>query len=70
MNSHSIHFRCPQCGARIKAPAQLVGRRRDCPRCGRPVLVRRSSPRDADPVLAPLEREEGRSLGVAYRRGA
>jgi hypothetical protein len=70
MNAASIRFRCPRCNARIKAPAELSGRRRDCPACRRPLVVRRDVPRDSDPVLVLVERDGHCALDVAYRRGA
>ena len=70
MTLRSIRFRCPCCGARIKAPVQLVGRSRDCPRCRRPFLVPSSKVGDAGPVLVLIEGYEGCHIGVAHRRGA
>ena len=70
MNASLIRICCPRCAARIKAPAQLAGQKRDCPRCGQALLVRRVRPRDSDPVLVLIEGEEMRPAGVAYRRGA
>jgi uncharacterized paraquat-inducible protein A len=46
-----IHVRCPGCRARIKAPAQLIGQTRDCPRCRKPLVVQMSPPDDSGPVL-------------------
>jgi DNA-binding response OmpR family regulator len=43
-----IRFRCPGCGARIKAPAQLLGQTRPCPHCRRPLVVRQEPP-DEEP---------------------
>ena len=45
-----ISFTCPSCRARIKAPAQLAGRRRDCPGCGFPLVVRPHAPEGGAPV--------------------
>jgi uncharacterized paraquat-inducible protein A len=47
----SFRFRCPACRARIKAPLQLIGQTRDCPRCGRRLVVKMSPPQDAGPVI-------------------
>ncbi len=47
----SIRVRCPGCGARIKAPAQLMDQTRACPGCGQPLSLRPSAPRDAGPVV-------------------
>jgi uncharacterized paraquat-inducible protein A len=49
--AYAIHVRCPCCGARIKAPAQLIGQTRDCPRCKTRLVVRMSTPEDLGPVL-------------------
>ncbi len=49
--SYPIHVRCPGCRARIKAPAQLIGQTRDCPRCRQPLIVQMSAPEDEGPVL-------------------
>jgi uncharacterized paraquat-inducible protein A len=70
MNHRVMHFHCPGCSARIKAPVELIGRKRGCPRCGRSLVVRRSKPRDAEPVLVLVDGDERCSLAVAYRRGA
>jgi hypothetical protein len=34
-----IKFNCPECGHRLKAPADLAGRLVKCPKCLRPVVV-------------------------------
>ncbi len=46
-----IRLRCPSCDARIKAPAQLSGQWRNCPRCRRLLVIKQKPPEDADPVL-------------------
>lgn len=46
-----IRIRCPGCGARIKAPAQLMDQTRACPGCGAALLIRPSAPQDAGPVV-------------------
>jgi CheY-like chemotaxis protein len=50
-----IQVRCPGCGARIKAPSQLIGQTRDCPGCGQPLVVQMRVPEDLGPVLLPDE---------------
>ena len=35
----SIRCQCSQCGSRIKAPIQLLGQTRPCPRCNKPIVV-------------------------------
>ncbi len=50
MNS-SLHFRCPGCRARIKAPCQLLGQTRPCPNCGRRLIIQFKAPEDSGPVL-------------------
>jgi DNA-directed RNA polymerase subunit RPC12/RpoP len=47
----SFRFRCPACAARIKAPLQLIGQTRDCPRCGGRLVVKLSPPQDAGPAF-------------------
>ncbi len=46
-----ILFRCPGCNARIKAPTQLLGHRRECPGCRTGFVVRPEPLEDAGPVL-------------------
>jgi hypothetical protein len=69
MTSSSVRFHCPRCSARIKAPAQLMGRSRDCPGCSHALVVPHVRPADAGPVLVLIEGEEHCTLGVASRRG-
>ena len=49
----SLRFRCPHCGARIRAPLQLSGRARPCPGCRANFVV--PSMEDAGPRLVLLE---------------
>ena len=51
----SIRLRCPGCGARIKAPIQLLGQERSCPGCGFAIPIRRPPPQDAGPMLLDLD---------------
>jgi DNA-binding response OmpR family regulator len=44
-----VRFRCAGCGARIKAPAGLLGQTRPCPGCGHRQVVRPESPLDTEP---------------------
>ncbi len=46
-----IHFRCPSCGARIRAGSSLIGQQRPCPGCGHNLLIQAEPPRDSGPVL-------------------
>jgi DNA-directed RNA polymerase subunit RPC12/RpoP len=46
-----ISFRCEGCQARIKAPAQLHGQMRSCPRCGHRFIVAPRPVEDAGPAL-------------------
>jgi hypothetical protein len=48
-----LTLRCPGCNARIKAPVQLLGQRRQCPGCKTPFVVGPRVPQDAGPVLVP-----------------
>ena len=47
----SIQVECPGCSARIKAPAQLIGQNRNCPRCGQRFKVQLETPQDSGPIL-------------------
>jgi len=51
----SIRLRCPGCSARIKAPAELSGQKRNCPGCNRPLLIKTTPPEDSDAVLLAME---------------
>jgi hypothetical protein len=51
----TIVLRCPGCRARIKAPRQLIGQRRDCPGCNTPFVVRIQPLQDSDPMLVTPE---------------
>jgi hypothetical protein len=70
MTSCPVRFGCPACGARIKAPGQLTGQRRNCPRCGRGFTVPRHGREDVGPILVLSEAPPGYRAGAAYRRGA
>jgi hypothetical protein len=70
MTTTPIRFHCPACGARIKAPIQLSGRRRNCPRCSHTFIVPSNIPDDAGPILVPQETEDRFVLEVHYRTGA
>jgi uncharacterized paraquat-inducible protein A len=48
-----IRVRCDCCDARIKAPPQLHGQTRPCPRCGKRLLIATKPPEDSDSVLVP-----------------
>ncbi len=67
MNTCSIHFRCPWCCARIKAPRQLIGQSRDCPGCKHSFVVPRFVTEDAGPMFVQMEDEERGSFAVAGR---
>jgi hypothetical protein len=69
MNTRSIHFRCPHCRSRLKAPAQLIGQSRSCPGCGEQLAVR-IVPEDAGAILVPVEERERFRLAVAFRQPA
>ena len=70
MKSHAIHFPCPNCRARIKAPLQLNGQRRNCPGCSHTFVVPRLIPEDAEPVLVLVEANDRLAIGVSYRSRA
>jgi hypothetical protein len=69
MNTRQLHFSCPHCQARIKAPVQLSGQRRNCPGCGHALSVPYTRPEDAGPLLVLLEANEHFSLGVPRSAG-
>ena len=58
----AIHCRCSGCGARIKAPVQLLGKSRPCPNCRRAFVVRPQPPEDEGPKLIMDDREPTVSL--------
>jgi uncharacterized paraquat-inducible protein A len=65
----SIRFRCPSCSARIKAPSQLLGQKRICPKCGSEITVQPEAPEDLGPMLLlddskPPARRRRRLTGV------
>jgi tRNA(Ile2) C34 agmatinyltransferase TiaS len=70
MNSCPVRFCCPACGARIKAPGQLTGQRRNCPRCGREFTVPHHAREDVGPILVLSDAAPAYRPPVAYRRGA
>ena len=49
--------RCTACGARIKAPLQLLGKSRPCPNCRIAFVVRPQPPEDEGPKLVMDDRE-------------
>ncbi len=50
-----LRLQCPGCNARIKAPIQLVGQARPCPKCGQEIYVQRQAPEDSDAILIGLD---------------
>lgn len=54
--STTIRCRCPGCGSRIKAPIQLLGQTRTCPRCRLPFVVV-FQPEDEGPMLLMDDRQ-------------
>lgn len=69
MSNNFIHFFCPNCKARIKAPGQLSGQRRNCPGCTHSLKVPILVPEDAQPIFVLLEDDDRFKLGVRYRTG-
>ena len=61
----SIRVRCPGCDARIKAPIEMLGQTRPCPRCKRRLVIRTQAPNDAQPVLLHDDRLGGSQLSRA-----
>jgi DNA-binding response OmpR family regulator len=49
--ARAIRVCCPGCGARIKAPVQMLGLRRPCPRCNQMLTIKRDPPQDEGPRL-------------------
>jgi uncharacterized paraquat-inducible protein A len=66
--SYAIHVRCPACRARIKAPSQLIGQTRDCPRCRQSLVVQMSPPEDVGPVL--VEDDSPHNVRPGYSRAS
>jgi DNA-directed RNA polymerase subunit RPC12/RpoP len=54
----TLSLRCSLCNARIKAPLELLGQTRACPRCGTRFVIRAQPPAAAGPVLV---HDDGRS---------
>ncbi len=52
---HKVSFSCPTCRARIKAPKELLGKRRKCPGCGHALIVfdPAAEIEQAGPILPP-----------------
>jgi uncharacterized protein YlaI len=46
-----LTFPCPACKSRLKAPVQLIGRWRTCPRCGHRLVVPAKPRQDSGPRL-------------------
>lgn len=42
---------CGNCDATIKAPVQMLGMQRPCPRCKRPLVIKRGPPSDEGPQV-------------------
>jgi uncharacterized paraquat-inducible protein A len=70
MITAAIRFSCPACGARIKAPFQLRGRSRTCPRCGCMFVVPHDIPGVAGAILVLLDHEARHAQGVRRREPA
>jgi uncharacterized paraquat-inducible protein A len=49
--SATLSIRCPVCNARIKAPMQLIGKTRSCPRCRHRLEVQPQLPDEEQPML-------------------
>lgn len=47
----TVRCRCGHCGARIKAPARLVGQTRSCPGCRRSLPILPEGPEDEGPRI-------------------
>jgi DNA-binding NtrC family response regulator len=46
-----LRIACTACGARIKAPRQLLGQTRACPRCQCRLVIKQQPPEDEGPAL-------------------
>jgi CheY-like chemotaxis protein len=64
----SIHIRCAACNARIKAPAQLIGQTRPCPKCSRSLTVQMPIPEDAGPLLFHIDMTTSSKQGAAAEK--
>jgi DNA-binding NtrC family response regulator len=51
----AVRCRCAGCGARIKAPVELLGQTRPCPGCRAPLVIQPEPLEDEGPVLATEE---------------
>lgn len=56
----SVSLKCPACAARIRAPRQLLGARRPCPRCQHRLVVHVPLPSDSDIHLVYDDRKPSR----------
>ena len=57
-SSNRVHFHCPACLSKLKAPERMVGTTGPCPHCSAPVLVPPQAPSEAMPVLVYEEGDE------------
>lgn len=62
--SASLSFRCSSCQARIKAPIQLLGQTRACPKCGNLFVVQPKPPMEEMPLLVPDDKPNQDALAI------
>ena len=70
MKTAVLRFHCVKCHARIKAPVQLSGQRRHCPRCQRAFTVPRLVAQAGGPVMVLVEEKDRFVLALAGGAGA
>jgi predicted RNA-binding Zn-ribbon protein involved in translation (DUF1610 family) len=63
MDAH-VSFRCPACGARLRASVCFLGHTCPCPKCGREIIVRFPSIEEQAPILV-FDEEYFSSQGAA-----
>src|SRR4051794_17160154 len=55
----SIAVTCPGCGATMKAPDALAGKKSKCPKCASAVSVPAVAVAEAPPLIAPRKKKKG-----------
>lgn len=53
-----LTIQCPSCDARLKIKQELLGKRVDCPACGKPIDLKRRRPRSPDNRVSGVGRPE------------
>jgi len=63
--SNRIHFHCPACSTRLRAPLRLVGQACPCPTCNHAVKVRPCAPDEEGPILVDISGGQADDASVA-----